>query len=220
MIYCIGDSFTYGDELPDRNLAWPMLLGNLLNESTVNLGKCATGNTRIIKRTLDLVINKTPDLKIICVWSSPERHEFADEHGIYDVWPARSVQVWNNTSSYRKILTDYVTDHHHVEWAYSNWLRQIILTQTFLKTNNIPYYMFNAFTPMAMYHELDSTLKERYTRHREFIDFSRYLAKPYDSFVQWTYHCPRGPGGHPLEEGHRVIAENIYKTINERGWDL
>ena len=31
--------------------------------------------------------------------------------------------------------------------------------------------------------------------------------------VEWAYDAPRGPGGHPLEEGHKLIADEILKHI-------
>ena len=31
MIYCFGDSFTYGDELADKQRAWPTVLGKKLD---------------------------------------------------------------------------------------------------------------------------------------------------------------------------------------------
>ena len=31
--------------------------------------------------------------------------------------------------------------------------------------------------------------------------------------VEWAYDAPRGLGGHPLEEGHKLIADEILKHI-------
>lgn len=33
-------------------------------------------------------------------------------------------------------------------------------------------------------------------------------------FVEWAYDTPHGPGGHPLEQGHKQIAEKIYEACN------
>ncbi len=33
-------------------------------------------------------------------------------------------------------------------------------------------------------------------------------------FVEWAYGTPHGPGGHPLEQGHKQIAEKIYEACN------
>ncbi len=59
MIYAIGDSFTYGDELPSQEYAWPSILAAKLNLQVTNLGRPASGNSRIVKRTIDAVIDKS-----------------------------------------------------------------------------------------------------------------------------------------------------------------
>jgi len=33
-------------------------------------------------------------------------------------------------------------------------------------------------------------------------------------FVEWAYGTPHGPGGHPLELGHRRIADEILRNIS------
>jgi hypothetical protein len=58
MIYAIGDSFTYGDELESRDKAWPAVLSELIDKPVVNKGRPATGNTRIVKRAIDAVIDQ------------------------------------------------------------------------------------------------------------------------------------------------------------------
>lgn len=34
--------------------------------------------------------------------------------------------------------------------------------------------------------------------------------------VEWAYGAPQGPNGHPLEQGHKQIAENIVRYIKDR----
>lgn len=38
------------------------------------------------------------------------------------------------------------------------------------------------------------------------------------SIVEWMGDCPKGPGGHPLELGHKRIAEKINEHIRNLGW--
>ena len=41
------------------------------------------------------------------------------------------------------------------------------------------------------------------------LDIPCYIGR----LVEWAYNAPRGPGGHPLEEGHKLIADEILKHI-------
>ena len=53
LLYTIGDSFTYGEELPTPSTqSWPALLSNKLNYDLINCGKPGTGNNYIIKTAI------------------------------------------------------------------------------------------------------------------------------------------------------------------------
>jgi len=83
MIYAIGDSFTAGAELeghlwdtPGQG-AWPEVLESLINHPVINKGRSATGNTRIVKRSIDAVLEKADGI-VIC-WTYSLRIEFIDD---------------------------------------------------------------------------------------------------------------------------------------------
>jgi hypothetical protein len=143
MIYAIGDSFTYGDELATQESAWPALLAAKLNIPVVNWGKSATGNTRMVKRAIDAVIDKAD--AVIIGWSDCNRREFADDIGIYDIWAgrdARAIQLDDPT--HRVNLIKYITAYDAPEYYYSDWLRKIILVQSLCKSHDVPCVMFIA----------------------------------------------------------------------------
>jgi hypothetical protein len=48
----------------------------------------------------------------------------------------------------------------------------------------------------------------------ELIDHTKFVGWPNDGMVEWAHDSPRGPGGHPLEQGHKLIAEKIYEACN------
>ena len=90
----VGDSFTFGEELPDvtdnvtpSKFAWPELLANQLGWEVTNLAKPASGNTSMIRHCVEQVSNY--DIAIIA-WSHFARTELADENGFYDIWPGCS----------------------------------------------------------------------------------------------------------------------------------
>ena len=82
----VGDSFTYGEELVDKQMAWPFRLADKLNCEVTNLAKPGGGNSRMVRYVIENV--NSFDLVIIA-WSHFARIELADENGFYDLWPGR-----------------------------------------------------------------------------------------------------------------------------------
>jgi len=212
MIYAIGDSFTYGDELTSRELAWPAILSKKLNKEIINKGRPATGNTRMIKRALDAVIDKAE--MIIIGWSDSNRVEFADENGIFDLWAGRNFRQFQDDILHRKDLIKYMTAYDATEYYYTNWLRKIILIQSLCKLHQIPCVMFiscGANERHQEYHINHQNLVDQ-------IDHSVFVDGMFNSVAEWTYGTPHGPYGHPLQAGHEIIADKIYEHIRNLGW--
>lgn len=228
MIYAIGDSFTAGGELPGCTWdipgkgAWPEVLGNLINQPVINKGRPAAGNTRIVKRAIDAVLTKAKCV-IIC-WTAIERQEFIDEVGIYDVWPGRDVRWWLTEKSgteHRlelvKYLTNFQSNFNSQLYAYKNWLRQILLTQSLCKANNVDCVMLIAFGAAENFSNFSQD-KEVQTLLNA-IDLSMFVKHTLaESTVEWTYGTQKMPLGHPGPDGHQIIANNIYEHIRNFSW--
>ena len=217
MIYAIGDSFTYGDELPSQDLAWPAVLGKKLNCIVINQGKPATGNHRMIKRAIDAVLNKAE--MIIIGWSDCNRQEFADDIGIYDIWAGRNYRaVQLDDPTHRINLIKYMTAYDTPEYFYAQWLRQIILVQSLCNFHKIPLIMFTACGS----HISHSKYYTNFDQLSLAINLKDWIDKNmFNSIGEWVYGTPHGPNGHPLEAGHELIAEKIYEHIKKRiqGYD-
>ena len=229
MIYCIGDSFTAGDELsdwiPTRNktypisqLAWPALLGQKLNQPVKNLGRGGCGNTRIVKRAMDATLIGA-DL-VVVAWATPLRIELADEFGVFDVWPNRNINVMAHDES-RALLVKWFTVHHNGEeeekfeqWYYAAWLRQVILLQSFFKINNQRYIMI-ASDPI--YHR-NNKYQNQFNKLYNQIDSTYFAGWPTHSMQDWAHGLPKGPHHHFLEEGHQRVADKVYEYIRNLGW--
>ena len=110
MIYTVGDSFTYGQELDDpATQAWPRQLANRLGiRDLLNDGRPGAGNEYIIKQTIKAVAAHKPTLAVIA-WTSCGRQEHADEWGAYDIWPGCTSRMFEGKLSYRKELIKYIT---------------------------------------------------------------------------------------------------------------
>lgn len=211
LLYTVGDSFTYGQELANpAQHAWPSLLSNSLGYDLVNDGLPGTGNEYLIKKTMHAVSKLKPNL-VIVAWTSCGRQEHADEWGVYDTWPGCSSRVFDADPKlgYRKQLIKYITAYNNEEHEYRRWLRQVILLQSFLTCYNVNYRFVSAFD--------NQHRNEKYKKYNQgytgMIDVSKFIGWPTEGFVEWAYGTPHGPGGHPLEKGHQLIAEKIVEAL-------
>jgi hypothetical protein len=207
----VGDSFTYGEELAELTSAWPFLLGDRLGYEVNNLAKPGSGNTRMVRTVLENIDDF--DL-IIVAWSHYSRLEFADQFGIFDIWPGRDTRTFVDNLRYRGQLSDYLTEYHNDDYQYFQYLINIILMQDFFKKNNKRYLMIDAFgNDYNTFKTNDKIMK-----FRKKIDPKYYVGWPDDTMMEITYKLPKGPRGHFLEHGHQVVADKIYEHIRNLSW--
>lgn len=210
-----GDSFTYGDELVNLASAWPYVLANKINASVVNLGEPGSSNDSIIRRTLDYLINPDnikPDVVIIG-WSSAGRSEIADESGVWDTWPG-SMEIPHYSVAWRSTLSEYISKYHSPEYYNKKYFQQVLLFQTFLKSQNIKYLMLNT-RYRDYYRKVNFNEIEWYNSA---IDKSLFIEFDSGGMVDWADKCPKGDRGHFLEDGHQIVSEKIYEHIRNLGW--
>jgi lysophospholipase L1-like esterase len=206
----VGDSFTYGEELVDRQNAWPFLLADKLDCEVTNLAKPGSGNSRMVRYVIENV--NLFDLVIIA-WSHFARIELADENGFYDLWPGCNYLPHREYSPWRKEVIDYTTRYHNDEYLYNQYIINIILLQTYLTANNKKYIMLDSFynnTRFARQLAKDNLKKQ--------INPQFYVGWPTQSLMEWTNNTPQGPGGHFLEEGHQIVSEKLNEYIRNLGW--
>ena len=220
MIYCIGDSFTFGAELPDAlatglpsQSAWPYMLGLKLGKPVTNLGRQATGSTRAIKRAMDCVYKGDADI-IIVAWPNADRIEWCDENGIYDIWPGRQTALMpaDRTDIVKQATRDW--SEHTDHWNYRRWLRNIILLQTFFKAHDQKYIMLQTQGTTELTDQWVDGDKELFDR----VDPRYFLGWPNHSMMTWTQGLPQGTWGHFLSEGHAAVADKVYEHIRNIGW--
>ena len=204
----VGDSFTYGDELLDKNSAWPNLLAQMNDYELTNLALPGSGNTNMVRQCVEQLNNYD---MVIIAWSHFARIEFADKFGVYDTWPGHRGLTFVNELDFRKTITTYITNYYNDDYLYSQWLINMILLQNYLKVNNKKYIMLAAFSdPAAIKHKINKLVEQ--------LDKRLFLGWPEKSMMEWTYGCPKGPRGHFLEEGHKIVADKINEYIRHLGW--
>lgn len=200
----VGDSFTYGEELHDRNNAWPYLLEQNTGWTVNNLGAPAKGNTSMVRTVVSEVDNY--DIVVIA-WSHFARIEVADEMGVFDIWPGCNEAQFNHYGQHRKQLIKYVTKHFSDEYLLTQYLINVVTLQRFLESNNKKYLMLDAFGNNVPWR---TTTNEALVKQ---IDTRYYLGWPDETMMEWTYNVPLGARGHFLDEGHAIVAQKIYEHI-------
>ena len=214
-ILTVGDSFTYGEELENRDSAYPYYLAKGLKANVVNLGIPSGGNKQMIRKVMDYVISGEAVDLVVIGWTSPGRMEFADANGVFDIWPGYSGDLFRRDGQeWRLELLNYINMHHDPEYIYQQFLLDVILLQDFLKNRGIKYIMLrvvgNEYYHNTYYND-DAVLTKQ-------IDTQHFLGWPNEGMAEWTNGCKRGPRGHFLEEGHRKVTAKLYEHIRNLGW--
>ena len=211
-ILTLGDSFTYGDELEDRTNAFPHLIAKKFNTDVVNLGECGSGNYKMIRKLLEQDINQYG--LVVIAWSGFDRIELTDEFGSWEWWPgshANSYRITSKDVKFRKTVIDYFNRHHDSTYFYRQYLNYVILAQSYLKLNQIPYVFLDVFKNHDDENRSASTNRDLFEK----IDTSRYLGWPNESMSEWTKGLPIGPRFHFLDQGHQVVSEKIISFIKQ-----
>ncbi len=206
----VGDSFTYGDELDDIYQAWPYQLADLLDYEVHNMGLSGASNASILRRSLEELVTNEYDLVIIG-WTNPGRIEWKDDTGIpYNMWPGHAgSSAFFVEQPWRLDLLSYISQHHNSSYLYQRYLIQVLSLQSSFEAHNIEYRMID-------------TVRNNYYRKVGAEEHDKLEAKiNTKKFVGWnsfgmselTMDCPRGVGSHPLEKGHKKIANEIYQGL-------
>ena len=204
-----GDSFTYGEELEDRSSAWPQQLANKLNYQLLNYGEPGTCNDSMLRKLIEFLSDplESADVGLVIIaWSNPGRKEYADESGVFTIWPGATAIKFKKSQPWREQLVDYNNEYHNSRWLCENYLINVIAAQGILKERNIPYLMLD-----IMYNQYYKNLHlTQFTPMVNLIDTSRYIGWGNSGMAEWVGKVKRGAGGHFLEDGHRIVADKIY----------
>ena len=213
-LYTVGDSFTYGEELSSPQHAWPAVLCDLLglDWDLVNEGRPGVSNVWCVKRTMNAILEHKPQL-VVVGWTSCGRQEFADDQGIFTIWPGCTPHAYylhpdQAQTVDRKTISNWLTINSQAVYEMRTWLRQIVLLQSLLKQCNIQYRFVNTFDNLNMLNNMTGM-----NDLVSMIDVDNFVGWPTSQMVDMMGDCPKGPGGHPLELGHQRIAEAIHETL-------
>jgi len=216
----LGCSFTYGHELESPFDAWPFLVASHFGWSHNQVARNGSGNERIM-RGIIRTIPRNYDYYLIG-WTHYARVEHADDIGVFDVWPGQHFKSFEEP--HRQELSKYYSRYHSLKYQYRKYLQNILYAQAMLEKHNKKYVMVDAFAnhqasytnTRVTYRNTESDLsKQVNTQH--FLGWADFDVQGAETMVEWSYGTPQGPKGHPLEEGHRKIADKIIEHI-EANW--
>lgn len=215
-LYINGASWPWGMELGDgsesyRNLhSFSGLLSSHYNLKLFNAAFPGASNQRILRTTvfdISKLKEKGQNPFVIIVWGLTHRFELynnkkKDWVSFINPETADNLQlaktIWENYSS------DYSDDIQFV--------MQVILMESFLKKNNVPYFMVNVhdFNPELVFSKDDIELFKTQVDSKYYIsDLSlSKLVKSYPN-LKWGID-------HPLEDGHKFVADFLKTNIDHR----
>ena len=234
-LYVNGCSWTYGSELVDpsvqppgdhfqpvhdkwrREHAWPGLLSNILNLGLSDGSICGSSNQRILRTSIqDLARLQLQGYRPIAViaWSQIQRFEL------------------NNGSNWEQFLSpndrdrlplieDLMGHWWHDSALIENWCVQAVSLAAICYQMGIPLFMTFTFT--RSHYTFSDMMRHR--RSADLLSLIREQVKPEQHCLNTSMEellmsfgdkVPHGPGGHPLEYGHEVMAQWFRREIYSR----
>jgi len=98
------------------------------------------------------------------------------------------------------------------EHQFLKTISYMVAIQDVLMVNNVDYIQTSSFGNQDLFVKYqDSDLIKPWIAR---LDKTKYIDYPH-GLVEWAYGTPQGPAGHPLEEGHQQIAEQIRKYLTD-----
>lgn len=218
-ILVLGDSTTFGAELPDlpvkcfgnygndyideddiakfapaSNLAWPALLANKLNGTVDNQSIVGGSNDRIFRLAIEQTILKQYDL-VICAWTSMDRFDLTDG--------SRDLAITLNSTWGFDWVKDYIASHWDPIRAEINFVIKLIALQSYFAQRKQPYLFVKS---IGLKLSNQAQILEQHLDQTNCVDWT-------NDFYAWTTGLPKGKDGHILEDGHIAIADIIYQHI-------
>jgi hypothetical protein len=209
----LGCSFTRGSELQDADrTSWPALLANKLGWSLDNRAEFNGSNDMMFRKAMER--DQDYDL-IIVAWSEAHRMEVWLNDQIISARRKHPVGPFsvnhNSAGDTLGWVKPFFANHYDEQYFLRKWLCQVVSLQDHFKSCNQRYLFLTAFGNQGALDRYQGVLKSR-------IDTAYWPGWSDESIMSWTAGMPYGPYGHPLEQGHGIVADRIYEYIRHLGW--
>jgi hypothetical protein len=234
-VYVCGDSWTQGSELIDPTSSiqnhfdpvhdtyratnhWPKLVADRLGIERIDGSLAGASNDFILRSTIydvSRLIMEGRKPFVIVAWTQLHRFELGRQNHMWRSFvspedpdnPKVATEVWQEWSSDR---TDVV-----------KWIQQIICLDSFLKLNAVDYLSTTVFNKTYRLYEQHALSDRGYFdpylyQLRKHVNFPRHaLHISLQTYLDQHLDVAYGPGGHPLIQGHQLIAEHFYNKITQ-----
>lgn len=232
ILFTNGCSWTWGGGLYDMNSSlpndekrlnsvWSHHLGKLLGaEKTVNLAMGCGSNSRILRTTFDWIHEQTPEdlSKTVAViqWTDFFRYEYYTPNDFSDKYE-NIPERWAKAKA-SLVLSKFERDHKKVHERMENRLETYTDIEGIYKhiaecdalaslfnTYNIKYYYWNFNTAYIL------LFPKKYQKY--LLSKHKWLD---DGYVGWDYERISKSDHHPSLNGHKQLAETLYKKMKEK----
>ena len=198
---------------------WSKLLSDKLGLEEINEARHGGSNDRIVRMTIEWCNNnqdKINDTLFVIGWTNYDRFEF------WDNYLDRYVQVSNGEPTHndrddkrlRKVVEEYWKERHNIIQTKNKYVRNIILFQSFFKSNNLFYLFLDAIgnqMDIIKNHKYNSFIDEKnWWNYNESINSFADLAGYLNSFgIDYE-----DGSGHPGIEAHKELSEQLYEILD------
>ncbi|CAB4138043.1 hypothetical protein UFOVP328_236 [uncultured Caudovirales phage] len=229
-LYFNGCSHTYGDDLDDKNLAWPSVLSRQLGCEFFNDSVSGGTNDRIRYRTLKFA-DQFDKFYIAWTYTSRFTRYRADNNHDVNFNVQLKNSLYDKTPEYQHYGKLHYATWHNELYAFKLWLQDIILMQRFFESIKKPYVMINSVDNLIdrwsvscdLFNDSVKSLlcfdlmddEQLYNEHQEIqslikqIDLSKYVGWNSWWLIKLSKDYPVGNTGHLLSEGHGAAAQHI-----------
>ena len=233
-----GDSFIFGNELADwansqlepSRLTYPALCADRARIDYTCCARPGNANDAIARMTIEKceeLLSENSEVMVFVSWTFPNRFEFPFEYSINSpTSPWASITPNPDRFANKEEVRDFArTFYKNVDsgwFAEYNSVKNIIMLQAYLKSNDIPY-VFTAADNVVLKYRSDRALKPLW----DLVDFDNWFlfsgaeeahntTEP-RGFYQWAVENKYdvGPDNHPLEQAHLDASKLMQEKFNE-----
>ena len=219
---------------------WPEILAKHLDMRLINLGKSGQGNEYIysaLQDTIEEFKDKNEIGMVVVGWSQCFRMDYQDVGGEWcteRINPYSDVFGWVKKSLRTYKSLEYMCEHYNIPYVqtqmipmYIDWLRGLMPTEQEEAMGKVRGVDDTVYPGNA---EMDITaILKIIMEYDDIINHDNFLGWPisrdlggYPLSIKEVGLAPESPyviseyDGHPNEEGHKQLANAIYKHIKEK----
>ena len=210
-IVASGCSFTYGDELADRQTeTWLAQLAQLCNVEYVNLAYCGMGNEHISRTLIDyFALNPThmTDSFVIPCFTKFSRIEFPHQNPYGKPWATLPMSIIEPEFTQLFLERFY---NSNWEYYYTRYLRIIIGLQHTFKAWDVPYLMCEGVSGNDHWQRKQT---ETVVALKNQIDKSTWFHFFTNNIDTLTDPKDRAPRGHPTAKAYGDFSALLHQHL-------